>query len=113
MRTRSSRSQTAGPSIPREADDGRQREASIRSQRRWSSLLLAAAIAIAAGYGVLVLYVPRLAAAWNKANVDLTVAQQWLVRSSELAREGGAIVMLLVFAGLLGAIIRRIVRPTR
>lgn len=109
MKTRSDQSRTATPSIPREANDGRQREASIRSQRRRSRLLLAGAIAIAAGYGILALYVPRLVAAWNEAGVDLTVTQQWLVRCSELARQSGAVVVLLLFSGVLGAFVWRIV----
>jgi len=113
MRTRSNRSQTAEPSIRREVDDGRQREASICSQRRWSSLLLAAVIAIGAAYGILVLYVPRLAAAWNEAGVDLTVTQRWLVRCSELARQSGAIVVLLLFSGVLAAFVWRIVCATK
>lgn len=113
MKTRSDQGPTAKPSIHREAGDGWQREASIRSQRRWSSLLLAAAIAVAAGYGILALYVPRLAAAWNEAGVDLTVTQQWLVRCSGLARESGAVVALLVFLGLLGALVRRTVHVAR
>ncbi len=112
MKTRSDRSQTAESSIPREANDGRPREASIRSQRRWSRLLVAGAIAIAAGYGILALYVPRLAAAWNEAGVDLTVTQRWLVRCSELARQSG-VVVLLVFLGLLGALVWRTVHVAR
>ena len=69
-------------------------------QRRLSGLLLALTALSVAGYGVLVLFVPKAVVLWKETGADLTPTQRCLAQCSQFATENGTLIgvpLLLCF----------------
>ena len=81
---------------------------------RWLSRLSLVLMAVlVAGYAILVLYVPRIVVVWKGAGVDLTPAQQCLVRCSEFAVQNGAAIAIVVLSCFVLAFLLRIYCASR
>lgn len=99
MKTRSSRTEGAEQSAT-PVNYRTRRTLSELIQRRLSGLLLALIALCVAGYGVLVLFVPRAVALWKETGADLTPTQRCLVQCSQFATENGVLIgvpLLLCF----------------